>query len=169
MLALPLVLTLGQFFISAFSPNMERILLAHVVEPALWGRRHLVSLPYDFGMVPLRGQMLLILFILSLNIGVSTVHYGGSMPSFKYDSESDAFWTYWSNRAGYLSFTNLVVVFLYSGRNNPLIRLSGWSYGTCILLHRWVAYICVAQGSAHSLIKLIKHIPYFSEVFAKLY
>lgn len=91
------------------------------------------------------------------------------MPNSNYESKSDAFWTYFSNRAGYLSFANLAVVFLYSGRNNPLIWLSGWSYGTFVLLHRWVAYVCVTQASVHSIIKLIKHIPYFSKMFVKLY
>ncbi|KAH8178739.1 ferric reductase like transmembrane component domain-containing protein [Sarocladium implicatum] len=169
MLLAPLALALVQTLIFAASRDLERKVLAHLIEPAIWGRRHLVSLPYDIGMAPLRGQALFISFTVLLNLVLSVVRYKGSIPNSNYENESDAFWTYFSNRAGYLSFANLAVVFLYSGRNNPLIRLSGWSYGTFVLLHRWIAYICITQASVHSLIKLIKHIPYFSKMFVKLY
>ncbi|KAJ6441443.1 putative PTR2-Di-and tripeptide permease [Purpureocillium lavendulum] len=57
---------------------------------------------------------------------------------------------YIANRAGDLAFANLPLVFLYGGRNNPLLWLSNWSYATYLLAHRWIATILALQVALHS-------------------
>ena len=59
-----------------------------------------------------------------------------------------------SNRLGLLSFANLPLVFLYAGRNNPLLWLTNWSHSTFILLHQWIAAIATLQAVLHSIIYL---------------
>ena len=159
MLLFPLALTFWHFLIASFWPRGERLLLAYVVDPALYGKRHLVSLPMSIGLAPTRGQALLILAVMAVNAVLSVVTYrGGPLPNSSYDSTREALASYFSNRQAILCIANLSVLLLFSGRNNPLIALTGWSRGAFLLLHRWVAYICVFQGVLHSGIKFLSHL-----------
>ncbi|KPM42327.1 hypothetical protein AK830_g4224 [Neonectria ditissima] len=58
------------------------------------------------------------------------------------------------NRAGVIAFANVPLIVLYAGRNSLLLRLTNWSHSTFLLLHRWIATICILQVMLHSLIWL---------------
>lgn len=70
---------------------------------------------------------------------------------------------YVANRAGVLSFANLPLLILYSGRNNVLLWLTNWTHSTFLLLHRWVAVICVIQACLHSVLWLHLHVAYYHD------
>lgn len=55
------------------------------------------------------------------------------------------------NRSGVLAVVNMVPLFLFAGRNNPLIRLLGISFDTYNLLHRWFGRIVVLESLTHAL------------------
>jgi hypothetical protein len=59
-----------------------------------------------------------------------------------------------ANRIGVLSFANIPLLVLYTGRNNFLLWLTDWSHSTFLLLHRWVAFICTLEACLHSAIYL---------------
>ena len=54
------------------------------------------------------------------------------------------------NRTGVLSTANMVPLFLFAGRNNPLIQLLGISFDTYNLIHRWLGRIVVLEAVTHS-------------------
>ena len=54
------------------------------------------------------------------------------------------------NRTGVLSTVNMVPLFLFAGRNNPLIHLLGISFDTYNLIHRWLGRIVVLEAVTHS-------------------
>ncbi|CAK9782632.1 hypothetical protein CC85DRAFT_326861 [Cutaneotrichosporon oleaginosum] len=55
-----------------------------------------------------------------------------------------------ADRTGIMSFYNLPLLFLLAGRNDLLIWLTGWSYASCTLWHRWVARVATLQAIVHS-------------------
>lgn len=55
------------------------------------------------------------------------------------------------NRSGVLSVVNMVPLFIFAGRNNPLIRLLGISFDTYNLLHRWIGRVVILEALAHTL------------------
>ena len=169
MTALPLFLTFVSFLVQRLWPTGERMMVTHIVYPALWGKRHHVGLPYGLGIIPTRGQSLYLLFVIIFNLSLLRVTYEGTMPNDSYKDTSEAFWSYFSNRAGALAFANLVVIVIYSGRNNPLIWLTGWEHSTFLLLHRWVAYVTILEVALHAVVKLFSHMDVLWEQFSKAY
>lgn len=56
------------------------------------------------------------------------------------------------NRVGMLSFANLALTVLFASRNNILLWITNWTRSTFVLVHRWLAVICVIQGVLHSIL-----------------
>lgn len=107
--------------------------------------------------MPTRGQAFFIFYLLAINIILSAVGFESRQPNSWYPSASGSggeIASYLTNRLGVLSFANIALLFLYAGRNNVLLWLTNWSYGTFLLLHRWVAWIATLQAILHSLIYL---------------
>jgi hypothetical protein len=73
-----------------------------------------------------------------------------SADHFRYMSRTDIVANSIANRTGVLSPTNMALVILFAGRNNILLWLTNWSHSTFLLLHRWIAFICVIQACLHS-------------------
>jgi hypothetical protein len=56
---------------------------------------------------------------------------------------------YFAIRIGSLSFANTPLLIALAGRNNILIWLTGWSFDTFQLYHRWIARVVLAEATAH--------------------
>lgn len=52
-------------------------------------------------------------------------------------------------RTGTLAIWNMLPLFLLAGRNNPLLRLTGISFDTYNLVHRWLGRIVAAEVIVH--------------------
>lgn len=52
-------------------------------------------------------------------------------------------------RTGYLAIVNMVPLFILAGRNNPLIQLTGITFDTYNLIHRWLGRIVVTEAVIH--------------------
>ncbi|OGM50802.1 ferric-chelate reductase (Fre2) [Aspergillus bombycis] len=126
---------------------------AYVIAPPLIGHRHKVPLFNTFNM-PTRGQALFIAYLIIINVVLCAVGFNSADPSAWYTSNRREIVTYVSNRAGILSFANIPLLVLYSSRNNILLWVTNWSHSTFVLLHRWVAMICVLEACLHSAIYL---------------
>ncbi|KAB8266015.1 ferric reductase like transmembrane component-domain-containing protein [Aspergillus pseudonomiae] len=126
---------------------------AYVIAPPLIGHRHTVPLFNTFNM-PTRGQALFIAYLIIINVVLCAVGFSSADPSAWYSSNRREIVTYVSNRAGILSFANIPLLVLYSSRNNILLWVTNWSHSTFLLLHRWIAVICVIEACLHSAIYL---------------
>ncbi|KAH6675325.1 ferric reductase transmembrane component 6 [Plectosphaerella plurivora] len=153
---LPLLLTFLGFLLR--STPLEAWVLRTLVYPALMGTRHLVPLPLDVGLMPYRGQAALISTIILTNLILSSTGYTFSVEGSSYEPTRGSKAETVANRVGILAFANLFIMILYCLRNNPLLRLTGWSRGTFLLYHRWTAYLCMLQASTHGTIYWIMHI-----------
>ncbi|KAF2432090.1 hypothetical protein EJ08DRAFT_695889 [Tothia fuscella] len=52
-------------------------------------------------------------------------------------------------RTGFMAVMNMLPLFLLAGRNNPLILLTGITFDTYNLIHRWLGRIVVAEAIVH--------------------
>lgn len=55
------------------------------------------------------------------------------------------------NRSGVLAVVNMIPLFIFAGRNNPLIKLLAISFDTYNLLHRWLGRVVVLEALTHTL------------------
>ncbi|KAM0270866.1 hypothetical protein ACHAQH_009292 [Verticillium albo-atrum] len=162
---LPIFITL--FSSLAGSTKLEAYALTNFIYPSLWGQRHLVPVPLDAGLLPTRGQMAFITFQFLLNFVLSIFGYNSVGPAWSVDNIRKL--EFFANRVGILSFANLAIAILFATRNNPLVKLTGWSYSSFLLYHRWTAYLCVLQALLHSGIWLALHIHVLPKKFAQAY
>jgi hypothetical protein len=54
------------------------------------------------------------------------------------------------SRSGIMAVINMIPLFLLAGRNNPIIKLTGISFDTMNLIHRWFGRIVVLEALAHT-------------------
>jgi len=54
-----------------------------------------------------------------------------------------------------MSFANFTLLWLFGGRNNILIWMTGWSFATFNVFHRHIARVATLQGIAHSVLYFV--------------
>ncbi|GJC84319.1 ferric/cupric reductase transmembrane component B [Colletotrichum liriopes] len=59
-------------------------------------------------------------------------------------------WRYVADRTGIISFANFPIIWLFGMRNNLLMWVTGWDFGTYNNFHRWVARVATLQAVIHS-------------------
>lgn len=83
--------------------------------------------------------------------------YGSSTDYFVYANNAlfkDEY-TQWvrfvADRTGIISFTQLPLLFLFGGRNNLLINLTGLPYNTFIIFHKWISRMMFSCALVHGI------------------
>lgn len=81
------------------------------------------------------------------------------------------YWRYIADRTGIISYANLPILWMFSGRNNVFLWLTGWSFSTFNIFHRHVARIATIQAIIHSICysALEANYGYFAESWTEQY
>ena len=108
--------------------------------------------------MPKRDISLFIGAYVILNIIFSAVSFHHVTPNAWYADRRHEIAAYVSNRTGVLSFANLALAILFSGRNNLLINVTGWSQSTMLAIHRWASRVATVQAVVHSIIYTITYV-----------
>lgn len=77
-----------------------------------------------------------------------------------------------ANRSGGMAVTQVPWIFLFAGRNNILMWVTGWGFDTFNVFHRWIARMCVLHSLIHTVAYAMSahkynfleaglHLPYF--------
>ena len=117
------------------------------LEAPLFGTRHhrefKLSAAIGVGTLPSRLQTFLLLGYFSTNVGFCfwSIDFSGD-----YSKVAGEF----RNRTGIMSTINMIPLFLLAGRNNPVIKLTGISFDTMNLIHRWFGRITVLEAVCHT-------------------
>ena len=106
-------------------------------------REFKLSTAINIGTLPSRLQTFLLVGYFATNVGfcVWSINWGGA-----YASVAGEF----RNRTGTMAVINMIPLFLLAGRNNPFIKLTGISFDTMNLIHRWFGRIVVLEAIAHT-------------------
>jgi predicted ferric reductase len=121
----------------------------HVTIPAMFGYR--ASQPFGWYTVPPRLQSLTIFSFVIMNIFLCAHGYRVFQDNLYFPEVHTQAWRYVSDRTGIISFANFPLIWLFGIRNNLLLWLTGWSFGTYNNFHRWVARVATVQAVVHSI------------------
>ncbi|AOW06415.1 ferric reductase like transmembrane component-domain-containing protein [Yarrowia lipolytica] len=126
----------------------------HISLPALFGYKHSQPLGWDplKMATPTRIQSLVV-------IGYLIMAFVLCFPSYPFDDDYEEAGTwgvqlerFLADRTGIMSFTQAPIVFLFAGRNNFLMWLTGWSFDTFNVYHRWTSRVMMIYAILHSII-----------------
>jgi hypothetical protein len=111
-------------------------------------REFQLSSAINVGTLPTRLQLVFLMAYFATNVAfcVITIDYSGPFRTVA---------ALVRNRSGYLAVVNMVPLFVFAGRNNPLIKLLGISFDTFNLLHRWLGRIVVLESLVHTMAFLV--------------
>jgi hypothetical protein len=117
------------------------------LDAPLWHTRHhrefKMSSAIGVGTLPSRLQMFFL-------VGYFAVNVGFCVWKIDYSSFSAGAGELLS-RSGIMAVINMIPLFLLAGRNNPIINLTGISFDTMNLIHRWFGRIVVLEALAHTI------------------
>lgn len=117
----------------------------------------MLTTPSLSGYLPKRALSLFLASYIILNILSSAVSFHHVTPNAWYADRRHEIAAYVSNRTGVLSFANLALAILFSGRNNLLMFITGWSQSTMLAIHRWASRVATVQAVVHSIIYTITY------------
>lgn len=116
------------------------------LDAPLWRTRHhrefKLSSALGMGTLPSRLQSFFLIGYFAVNIGFCVWR-------IDYSSFSAGAGQLLS-RSGIMSVMNMIPLFLLAGRNNPIIKLTGISFDTMNLIHRWFGRIVILEAIAHT-------------------
>lgn len=130
-----------------------RTLRKHLTLPAMVNDFHSrpIKILFKFTVsAPTRGQSLILLGYFILNIVFLCVDYEIFESNSFLPRVRDQRLRYLGNRTGIIAFTQVPLAILFAGRNNILIKLTGWPYNTFQVYHRWVARMMILHTVIHS-------------------
>ncbi|QDS77776.1 hypothetical protein FKW77_005259 [Venturia effusa] len=133
-------------------PSTGRI--AHWVQsslsiPTLFGT-HRRRLWFSFA-VPTRLEALIIVSFWALSIILCSVNIRAFEGNLYYPLVSSQVWRYVGNRTAIICYSNLPVIWMFSGRNNIFLWATGWTYATFNVFHRHVARVATIQAIVHAI------------------
>ena len=107
-------------------------------------REFKLSSAINIGTLPSRLQMFFLVGYFGANVGLCVWSIDWSQPFSTVAKE-------FRNRTGVMAVINMIPLVLLAGRNNPFIALTGISFDTMNLIHRWFGRIVVLEALAHTI------------------
>jgi predicted ferric reductase len=127
----------------------QAYLKRYLTVPATFGDR--CSRPYGWCTIPPRIQSLTIFLFITFNVILCSCSYRLTDGNLYWPEKSAQLLRYASDRTGIISLANFPLVWLFGMRNDFLVWLTGWGFGTYNSFHRWVARVATLQAVVHSL------------------
>lgn len=162
-----------RYVISMNSPAFVKF-RKHFTIPATFGFKH--SIPMSFLKIvsmatPTRGQSWVLFGYFALNIILLMVKYDLYLPNYYWSTRQLQLLRYLADRSGIMSFAHFPALFLFASRNNMMMYVTGWSFDTFNVYHRWIARIMVLHAFIHSVAYSISESIYmeYAESFEDTY
>lgn len=122
--------------------NMRRHLLDAPLFRARHHREFKLSSAINMGTLPSRLQTLGLVAYIVVSVIITCWAISWNKPKAKILSQL-------TQRTGYLAIVNMLPLFILAGRNNPLIKLTGITFDTYNLIHRWLGRIVITEAVIH--------------------
>lgn len=151
---IPILLTALSYL--PYAASLSHWLKVRYIYPTL-ASRHIQPMHRVFH-IPTLGQSIFLAFFVIMTVVFTAVEYGSVSPNTWFTSTYFETMSYVANRTGALSIALMPLTILLAGRNNILLWLSNWSHSTYLLIHRWVARLCLLQLVLHSILELVARV-----------
>ncbi|CBX97522.1 similar to ferric-chelate reductase [Plenodomus lingam JN3] len=127
---------------------LQTWLKQHITTPATFGNR--CARPYGWCTIPPRIQSLTVFAFVAFNIILCCCSYRLTDGNLYWPKKSAQLLRFVSDRTGIVALANLPLVWLFGMRNDFLMWLTGWGFGTYNAFHKWAARIATLQAVIHS-------------------
>lgn len=128
---------------------------SRVVVPSMLPRgKHLMRNRIG-GIIPTRFESLVIFFYFALVFIGESVNYETSKHNVYWPHKSEQLTRYVGDRSAIISMFIIIPTYLFAGRNNFLLWLTGWRQSTFIVFHRWLARMAVVSSLVHTFTMLL--------------
>lgn len=134
--------------------SLARLWRKHIDDASLFDKRHAEPIgPKVMSFrLPIRGQTMLLIALTIVNLIPIVAFY----QPFR---QKNLYWPdgyveigrYFADRTGILATAQFPLLIILSGRNNPVVWLTGATFETCMLYHRWIARLVFIQILLHAL------------------
>lgn len=121
----------------------------HIVVPATFGYRH--QQPFWWCTVPTRLEFIIVWSFVLLNVLTLALDYSIVFPDMYNSTVPSLVFDFIIIRAGAMACANLGILWLMGSRNDVFLWLTGWSFGTMNVFHRWVARLTTAEAVIHGI------------------
>ncbi|KIX92196.1 uncharacterized protein Z520_12077 [Fonsecaea multimorphosa CBS 102226] len=127
--------------------SIHHWLRSNVIVPAAFGTHH--NRPLFWTTIPTRMETIVVISFWLMTFILCCVGYHIFWPNLYYTEPQQA-WRYISDRAGILCYAMLPWLWMFSGRNNIFLWLTGWSFATFNIFHRHIARCATVLAIVHS-------------------
>ncbi|KAK1240457.1 hypothetical protein MKX07_004485 [Trichoderma sp. CBMAI-0711] len=100
--------------------------------------------------IPTRLELFIVASYWIVSFVLCCVSYRAFEGNLYWPKVSAQLWRYIADRTGVMSYANLPLIWMFSGRNNIFIWLTGWQFSTFNLFHRHIARVATLQAIIHS-------------------
>ncbi|ETI24659.1 hypothetical protein G647_04028 [Cladophialophora carrionii CBS 160.54] len=143
-------------------------LRAHIIIPAAFGSHH--TRPLLWSTIPTRMETIIVVAFWVMTFILCCVSYYIFSPNLYYTEPQQA-WRYISDRTGIICYATLPWLWMFAGRNNIFLWLTGWSFATFNIFHRHIARCATVLAIVHSVgwSVLEANLGYFAESWTEQY
>lgn len=130
-----------------------RAIQQYISVPATFGQAH-ARRPKFLGIefsIPTRLESVFLVTFIIINIVLDFVSFEIFDGNMYWSTNIDQFNRYVADRSGILSFAQFPFLFAFAGRNTIFIWITGWSYQSFSVFHKWVARVAVAHAFLHTI------------------
>ncbi|KIW68679.1 hypothetical protein PV04_04606 [Phialophora macrospora] len=132
----------------AIASSIHHWLRAHVVIPAAFGSHH--TRPLLWSTIPTRMETIIVTSFWIMTFILCCVSYYIFSPNLYY-TEAQQAWRYIADRTGIICYATLPWLWMFAGRNNIFLWLTGWSFATFNIFHRHIARCATVLAIVHSI------------------
>lgn len=134
--------------------KLMRVLRKHVSLPALFNNKHMTR-NFVHGVIPTRAETIILsLFFCLVVIGEATnIHYLPHGTIWK--GRRIQLTRYIGDRTGVITIFLMLPTYLFAGRNNFLLWITGWKQSTFFTYHKWLARTTVISAFVHTISMLL--------------
>ncbi|EXJ71662.1 uncharacterized protein A1O5_05470 [Cladophialophora psammophila CBS 110553] len=134
--------------IVAFVESAHHWFRSNVIIPAAFGSHH--NRPLFWNTIPTRMETIVVVAFWFMTFILCCVGYHIFWPNLYYTEPQQA-WRYISDRTGILCYAMLPWLWMFSGRNNVFLWLTGWRFATFNIFHRHIARCATVLAIVHSI------------------
>lgn len=135
--------------------------------PALGGHKHATMMKF-LGFAPTRFEFIVVSMFVFLSVLSHIIRLEFVQPNVYFKNGLVEMTRYVGDRSGILANFLSILVWLFAGRSNIFLFLTGWKQSTFLIYHRWISRILVVSVLVHTLSMFINALSISKKRYNKL-
>ncbi|KAK9458672.1 ferric reductase NAD binding domain-containing protein [Lipomyces oligophaga] len=137
--------------------RLERWIQREIIVPGLLNGRHAEAIRIkDHALIslPLRWEVFVLTVLFAINLILVVAEFDTSEDAQLVMTEKQQALIFAARRTGVMAMALLPALFQFSGRNSYVTYITGWSYSTFKVFHRWTARLMVFNSVIHTILEV---------------